>query len=44
MIKELDIIGSIVESLKRGDLTEEELLLYFQNNSALKKTTSRVPM
>jgi hypothetical protein len=35
MIKELDIIGSIIESLKRGDLTQEKLLLYFQNNSAL---------
>jgi len=35
MIKELDIIGSILESLKRGDLTQEELLLYFQSNSAL---------
>jgi hypothetical protein len=35
MIKELDIIGSIIESIKNGDLTEEELLLYFENNKTI---------
>jgi hypothetical protein len=35
MIKELDIIGSIMESIKTGDLTEEELLLYFENNKTI---------
>jgi hypothetical protein len=35
MIKELDVIGSTIESIKNGDLTEEELLLYFENNKTV---------
>ena len=35
MIKELDIIGGIIESIKNGDLTEEELLLYLENNKTI---------
>lgn len=35
MIEELDIIGNIIESMKNGDLTEEELILYFENNNAV---------
>jgi len=35
MIKTLDICGSVIESLDRGDLTEDELLRYFHNNAAL---------
>ena len=35
LTKELDILGSLVDSIKRGDLTEEQLLLYFQSNAAL---------
>lgn len=35
MIKGLDVIGNVIESMCNGDLTEEELLQYFENNKRL---------
>jgi hypothetical protein len=34
-IRDLDIVESIMESLDQGDVTEEQLLRYFQSNVAL---------
>jgi hypothetical protein len=34
-VRELDIAGAIVESLNRGRLTEEQLVLYFEENRRL---------
>lgn len=38
MIKDLDIIRNIIESIYEGELTEEKLLLYFENNKAVLKS------
>jgi hypothetical protein len=37
MIKDLDIMRNVIESIHEGDLTEEKLLIYFENNKAVLK-------
>jgi hypothetical protein len=38
MIKDLDIIRNIMESIHEGDLVEEILLIYFENNKVVLKS------
>ena len=41
MIKELDVVRNIIESIYNGDLTEDELLHYFENNKTLLRSNIR---